>query len=300
MKRVIPFVFVFALWAAAVPTAVGQDAVVDDPRTVEQLIEKLGDELPLTRLEAAKALGAKGAEAMPAIFATLEDVDWRVRRGGVDALAAMPERDGKVAQRLILLLDDPNAWVRDGAAELLGKFGKDAEAAAEGLARLCADKEPWVRYSAINSLQSVTKDKDILLPAAVALIRMPDTCWRSRGTAVGLIGKHGKDYDPGKAALFHVMEHPSEGMWCSVPKVVEVLLKQGVPCETVEKAILKFGRRDEWSNRRLAMSLLVKHMGDSESTLPFVRDLAENDPHRKVRAAAAGTLEQLEKKSSQP
>jgi len=292
--------FTVAVWCMACSATAGQalaqeQSPTPDDRSIEQLVGLLGADLPMRRADAAQALGEKGAEALPAIRKALDDDDWRVRRAGTDALAAMPEQDADMIPRLIELLEDENAWVRDGAVVLLGKYGDQAESAAESLSKLCVDEESWIRISAINSLKSVTKDEKILLPAAAALIRVPDTCWRARGAAVGLLAKHGEGHQPAISALFYLMEHPSEGMWCCIPSAVDALLKLGAEPEEVEQAILKLGRRDEWSNRRLAATLLVKHMPDSESTLPFVKNLAENDPHRKVRAGAERALEQLEK-----
>ncbi|MEE8450855.1 MAG: HEAT repeat domain-containing protein [Thermoguttaceae bacterium] len=298
MRRSTSVLVLLAIVATAQWAPARQRDAVPDNRSIDELVECLGAESPIQRLNAAKALGEKGPEAIGAILRSLDDDDWRVRRGGTDALAAMETPDTKAIGRLIRLAKDENGWVRDGVAIALGKFGDDAAPAAEVLAGLCADEESWVRYSAIGSLKSVTKDPEILLPAAVALIRVPDTCWRARGTAVGLLGQYGEGYKPATAALFHLMEHPSEGMWCSIPSAVDVLLKLGTAPEAVQRAILKLGRRDEWSYRRLAASLAVKHMAESKSTLPLLKDLAENDSHRKVRMAAAQALKDLEQSDS--
>ncbi len=287
------------LWATATCMAAQQRESVSDSRSVPQLIESLRGDLPMRRFRAAEALGKRGAEALPAIREAIGDDDWRVRRGGTDALAAMQEPDPKVIPRLIELLADDSPWVRDGAAAVLGKFGAEAESAAAGLAALCTDRESWIRNTAINALKSVTQDKDVLLPAAVALIRVPDTCWRARGAAVGLLGKHGQDSAPATAALFHLIDQPSEGMWCCIPSAVDVLLKLGTEPAKVEQAVLKLGRSDQWSYRRLAASLAVKHFAESDATLPFVKNLAENDPHRKVRAGAAQTLKQLQQQRTE-
>ncbi len=295
MKRVI-FVLVAVAALATTGNLSAKEPVKPDDRTVEQLVAEFDGEFPMRRAKAAKALGRKGPEVLPVIMKALADDDWRVRRSGLDALGVMEELPKSAMPVLIKLMEDEHFWVREASATLLGRYGDEGAPAAKGLAKLCVDPVPWVRYNAIGSLQKVTKDKDILLPAAVALLYKPDTYWRPRGSAVGVISKYGEGYKPAIPALLHIVENPSEGMWCAIPSAMKALYKFDAPKDKLEKAILKLGHSPKWSSRRVAISLMVEHMADSKEAISLIKNIAENDPHRKVRQSAEGALKKLEDK----
>ena len=129
------------LWATAGLNA-AEKKPAEDPRTVPVLVAAMAGEIPYHRLQAAKALGAKGTDALPAVLKALRDRDWKVRRGATDALAAMGADANSAVPQLAAALKDRDAWVRAGAAAALGKMGPLPADAAKALAKACTDPRP--------------------------------------------------------------------------------------------------------------------------------------------------------------
>ena len=89
------FVAIAAVTAGVAVPAMPKDRQGEvDHRSDKELVALLGSEIPGERLDAAKALGARGEKVLPALLGAIESDDWRVRRGvfvrGVHAGAAQP------------------------------------------------------------------------------------------------------------------------------------------------------------------------------------------------------------------
>ncbi len=194
---------------------------------------------------------------------------------------------------LLGAIEDENAWVRDGAAEALGKTRDTSPEVVAALARACEDENNWVRYMAVSALRRATEDPEILVPAAIKLLHVPDTFARDRGGAVNILKKYGKDHEGSIPALLRVIDHPSEGMFSPTGGAVDALLACGAEDKVVADALVRLARSELWAHRSTAVSLLARLGPKARPAIPFIKDLAENDPHPKSRAAAQRALDQL-------
>ncbi|MFO1338749.1 MAG: serine hydrolase [Burkholderiaceae bacterium] len=125
---------------------------------VEPLVAALGHEDPYLRGAAAVALGQIGAAAVPALAQALgrDDAEWR--RSAAIALGRLGAPAVEALPALVRLLADPSAPVRQVAAVTLGGLaGLDgvAQAAAPALTRCLSDRDPSVRRSAAEALARV-------------------------------------------------------------------------------------------------------------------------------------------------
>ena len=292
MRRMLTTGLAAALAASACAFAAEGKAPADK-RTTGELLKALSDEVPYERLRAAKALAASGREVLPALVKALKDKDWRVRRGATDALREMKRDANSAVGDLAKALTDSDAWVRDGAAAALGRMGPDAKSAARALAKAVTDDDVWVRETAIAALRSATKDKDILLPAAVAAMRVRHTSWRVRSYAVGILRQHGKGYKPAAAALVDMLEHPSEGMWDCTQGAVDVLIALDAGDKAVP-VLVKMLRAQRIGERINAARSLGKIGAKARPAAGALKAVADKDADKRVRAAAAEALGKIE------
>ena len=298
MRRLLISGLAGALLASAGAQAARKYDPAEDKRPVNELYKAMADELPDVRLRAARALGAKGPKVMPVLTKALKNKDWRLRRSATDALAQMGPDASSAVPALAEALKDTDAWVRDGAASALGKTGKDVPAAARALARAVTDKDPWVRESAMSALRSVTQDKDILLPAAVAAIKVRHSGWNVRRHAMGVLSRFGEGYEPAIPALLDMLEHPSEGMWDCTASGVDVLVKLAAE----EKAIpilLKMLKEKRRGARRSAAAMLGKMGAKAQPAVAALKEIAGKDPDKRIREVAKASLEQIAGKKKQ-
>jgi HEAT repeat protein len=259
---------------------------------VAELVRALAGEIPHDRQEAAQALGAKGAEALPAIRKALKDKDWRVRRGATDALAQIGADAKSEMPALVEALKDKDAWVRDGAAVALGKIGRDAKDAAKALAKAATDESVWVRESAMGALRSVTTDKDILLPAATAAVKIRESGWAAKRHAFAVLWQHGKQYKPAIPALLAMLEDRPEGMWDSTQRAVELLIGMDAGDKAVP-ALIEMLKTKFRGRPSLAARLLGKLGAAARPAIPALKAAAKKHPYERVRAAAKEALEQI-------
>lgn len=291
MKR-----FVLAGLAGVLLASAGVSAapkpVVDD-RSVEELVKAMGGELSYDRMMAAEALAAKGPGVTGVLIEALASKDRRVRRSATDGLAKLGEEAKAAVPALTKAMGDSDAWVRDGAAAALGAMKAEAAPAAKALAKACTDEDPWVRLNAIGALKSATQDKELLLSAAIGLLKIPATCWRSRGGALDVIAKHGKDHKPAIPALLFVLESPSEGMWDCSAKAVELLVGMGAGKQAVPILIERLKDTYRSGPRRAAdkLALLGK---DAKAAIPALKEIAEKAEDPRDREGAQKALEKIE------
>ena len=294
MRMSAKFLAIAAITATvAMPGAAQVHQGEVDHRSDRELVALLGSELPDERLDAAKALGARGENMLPALLDAIKSEDWRVRRGVTDALIAMGEAGKSAVPALLVAIEDENAWVRDGAAEALGKTQDTSPKVIAALAKACEDRNNWVRFMAVGALKRATKDPEILVPAAIKLLHVQDMFARDRGGAVNILKEYGKGHEGSIPALLRVIDHPSEGMFSPTGSAVDALIACGAEDEVVVDALLRLAKRDLWAHRNTAVSLLAKLGPKAKPAVPLIKDLAENDPHPKSRAAAQRALDQL-------
>ena len=269
-----------------------------DTRTVPQLVKALGHDVLNHRTAAAKALGAKGPKALPAILKALKDKRPNVRRGATEALGAMGKNAKDAVGALVKALKDKSTWVRDGAAEALGRIGPAAKAAAKALAETVRDKDVWLREVAMRALTSVTKDKDIILPAAIAVLKFRDTGWAARRHALGALRQHGKDHKAAIPALLYVLQNPAQGMWDGTSQTVTLLI--GLGATDKAKAILVKSLTAECREiRRKAVAGLGIIGKDAKDTVGAIKAMLAKEKDRRARTAAQAALKQIEGKKQE-
>ncbi len=280
---------------AVTPAAMAaKDTPAQDTRTMAQLAKAIGDVVPFRRMKAAKALAARGDAALPTVLRALKHKRWQTRRGATDALAEMGPAAKKAIPALIETLKDDDTWVRDGAVLALAKVAPGVPAAIKPVAAMLKDPDPWLRESAMPTLHALTKEKTILLPAAVDCLGFPDTTWRARGYALDIIAKYGKDYKPAIPAVVNVLERPSQGMWNAIPKCVAVLKAMSAG-EKAVKPLIKLLDDESRTHRGNGAAGLATLGALAEPALPRLRDMAARDPGKGVPAKAKKAVEAIEK-----
>ncbi len=155
--------FVFWVLALAVFCALSGKAIAaGEPQAdgVQKLAGQLQSDDAFVRLKAARALGAMGpaaAPALPGLEKLLKDPDDDVR--GVAAAAVQKIKGGAVGgadiDKLVGQLSDPDAMVRLKAAKTLGEKGAAAQSAAGAMEKLLKDPDEDVRLVAGGALKKI-------------------------------------------------------------------------------------------------------------------------------------------------
>ncbi len=147
------------LWAAEVLSGMPPK---DVSMVLDPLAKLLRDKDPRVRIQAAKALGGAGSDALPVyqnIVHALRDSDEEVREAVVQALIRIGPVGGK---ELINALTDKYWYSREGAARVIGTFSSLAETAKSNLITALNDSNVKVRVAVINALTilgpSITND----------------------------------------------------------------------------------------------------------------------------------------------
>ena len=140
----------------------------------------------------------------------------------------------------------------------------------------------------------VTKDPEILVPAAIKMLQQPGRFPRGRGVPVGILRQHGKGFEDVIPVLLDVINDPSEGMFSPTSPAVDALLVCEAKPQAIREALEQLARSKWWAHRSTGVSLLPKLGEDAKPAIPMLKQMAEHDPHRKVRAAAQSALNKLE------
>jgi hypothetical protein len=126
------------------------------------------------------------------------------------------------------------------------------------------------------------------------MLRQPGRFPRGRGVPVGILRKHGKGYEGVIPVLLDVINNPSEGMFSPTGGPVDALLACGAKPQVIRETLERLAHSKWWAHRTTAVSLLPKLGEDAKPSIPLLKQMAEIDPHRKVRAATQSSLKRLE------
>jgi HEAT repeat protein len=96
----------------------------DSGKSIEQLVEALGDKNATKRLKAREALVDAGSEAVPFLLSALDSLRQHVRWEAAKALTAIG--DPRAADSLVAALSDKDPDVRWVVGEALIALGRDA------------------------------------------------------------------------------------------------------------------------------------------------------------------------------
>jgi hypothetical protein len=83
-------------------------------------------------------------------------------------------------------------------------------------------------------------------------------------------------------------------MFSPTGAAVDALLACEAEPHVIREALQRLARSKWWAHRTTAVSLLPKLGEDAKPSIPLLEQMAENDPHRKVRSAAQSALKKLE------
>ena len=139
----------------------------------------------------ATALASVGAPAVPALQATLGNVNSRARVGAANALGRIGRPASAAARDLELLLADEEPSVRASSARALGAV-VDPSKLPKKLPALLEDEAPAVRAAALGALVEVGYSAGKLLPAAMRSLDDESVAVRVEAArAVASIGSSG-------------------------------------------------------------------------------------------------------------
>ena len=266
-------------------SARGEAPTIDQART-PVLVALSAGASPEVRREAAWALGrprASGPEVTAALARALDDGAPTVRAEAARVLGAAGA-DTAADARLIVLLDDPRPEVRWAAAAALDARGVHGASDVPWLVRALRHSDPYVRGFAAWTL-------GVAGPAAGEAARALQDALRDsepgvRALAVRALGNLGRSDASVVAALADVVAHGSgEGRW----RALRALAKLGpaaAPAVGVMAAAL--ADRDEKVRREAALAL--DRVGPPASAAVPALVAAERDVVPEVRDAAAQAL----------
>ena len=251
--------------------------------------------LPGVRLAAAKAVAEHGEKALPMLEAALRDESALVRRAATDAVIALGAKATPLLQALLVRLVDEAAWVRAGAAEALGHTGSLSDDKAVKLVALASDPDLFVRVSAMQTLskRGVTKNKKLLLQAAIATLEVEESGWAGKRFAIEVLRRHGREHRPAIPALLGVLRMAPEGMWDGTEQVVRLLMGLGKQKEAIELLGARLDR-PEAGGVKSCLRVVGKLGKPALPLRPRVEALSRNAGDRDQRKTAKQTLEQLD------
>jgi len=161
--------------------------------------------------------------------------------------------------------------------------------------RAAGDQDVWVRRSAMEALArgGITKDKEILLKAALNVMAAPDTGWAAKRFAMGVLQRDGKQYKEAIPVYVKILDNPPEGMWDGTPAVVELLTGMGA----ADKAVAPLIKMLDPTRRhipRKAADALAKLGPVAKPAIPALKVLAEKAIDKGAKEAALKAIEKIE------
>lgn len=282
-------------------------------KAVTGLRSALNDNEGRVRLEAAEVLRQLGnSDAVNVAFAALTDEDWYVRSGAAEALGNVCS-DKSVAA-LTAALHDEDIYVRSDAAKALGKIGSDAVIGA--LLSILNDEDSEVRASVAEALGNIGSQT----AADILITMLTDKDGYVRGCAAEGLGRIASDKvtEALIAALSDDEDHfvrwlAAEALGNHCPdKAVDVLISalndedphvrsaaaESLARVKVESLVSELARtvRSHSTFARKKAVAVIGYYSNSEQTLDQLKQLAETDEDRDVRAVATGAAERFARK----
>lgn len=225
-----------------------------------ELRARFADPVPAVRLAAAKQMARHGAAALPILRKAMAQGDAQVRRAALDAAAALGEQAAPLQTEIAALLRDAEAWVRTGAAAALGKQAPLPKEVIQRLVPLAADPDMFVRQAAMQTLavRRVSREKALLLQAAVKNLAVRESGWASKRFAIKLLQQHGKGHKAAVPALLDVLRHCPEGMWDSSEPVARFLFELDQAEEVLAIFRQRLAREGDSGGRKRTLRVLGK------------------------------------------
>lgn len=247
-------------------------------------LEELGRRLESSdaeeRREAAVDLGRRGAEAVPLLFRSLRDREWRVRKTAVDALVAIG--GARVVEGLLDALNAPdNAGARNSAIEALVRIGGPA---VDALIPLVETPDPDVRKFVVDILGDIRDARAV--PDLIG--RLKDSDENVRVAAAEALGKI---RDPRAVdALLACLAGSGQG-W--LDNAAAVALGEIGDVRALGPLLAALGR----NNLREPILEALGKIGNADTLGPLVAGLG--DPLRIVREVSIVAISEIYRKSDE-
>jgi HEAT repeat protein len=240
------------------------DDALDKPQRLhlaDTFVGLLADPDPAVSLAAGAGLIRLGPDAVDALVSILATPG--VRQAGMEILAALGPAALPALDPMIAGLNDTDPVYRANSALAIAAIGAEAKEAVEGLASLLADEAApaEARYTAAFALGRIGPDAKAANPLLRTLADDKDEIMATVAVWAAL------KIQPDDTSLFDV----------AIPKLRHTLTK-------------------EREMARLEAAVALGEIGPRAATaIPLLEMLAEEDPSRDVRAAAARALKRIRK-----
>ena len=123
-------------------------------RPINEWIEALNGADPFARLQAIRALGLIGSDALPALMKSLHDPSPSVAYWGAVGLGHLGIKTDEALKSLEAALEHPAVAVRLAAAQALCRLGGQTEA-LDTVLEAATDEDPYVRLCAVQILEEI-------------------------------------------------------------------------------------------------------------------------------------------------
>ncbi|HEX6259965.1 MAG TPA: HEAT repeat domain-containing protein, partial [Woeseiaceae bacterium] len=264
------------------------EAVAADGGTgLDAQIQRLAHPLWTARVDAAEAIasfGSEGRAAIPALVATIDDTEIRVRRAVVPALAAVGHGSGEAVSGLVLALSDPDWVVRRKAALSFEEVG-GGDMAVDAIRPLFGTESTAVQTAAALALAGLAPASRAAVPELAAALSASD--WQLRAAAAQALGELGAEAAAALPALAAALRDRD---WGVAEQVVEALSQIGAPALPVlVEALADANLPVRWGAARA----LGRIGAEARPAVDALAGLLE-DPAMQARWAAAKSLEAIE------
>jgi len=238
---------------------------------------------------AAAALGNIGEPATKSaanVAELLGSVDYEVKISGITALGKMGEAGAKFEDQLVYLLEDPHPMVVGAACTAIGSIAKStnkpSSTAACKMAELVKHAHPAVKGASLGGLGCMGEEAATFLEDFVKCF--DDNVGYVRAQAIVAIiacGEVGQMY---VAEICRLMFDDDVRVRVAAVKALPQMGERGAAFAEEVNALLE----DPMAEVRVASIKAFASFGGEAlaEVMPFMKQLAELDPHAEVRAAA--------------
>lgn len=275
-----------------------KDRNADVGSVVVDLAEGLrGEKEADVRYEQAVALqrfGEKAKTAVDSLAAALADADPRVKVAAATALGRIGKEGKRAIDDLLPLVKSDDAEVRKAAVFAIGRVEPDDIArASEAIAKFTTDPDEQTRKEAISSL-CLLKDRTPETVKAVA-VALTDKSVEVRRVAAAGLGKFERGVKEAEAELLAAFKRADEDKLVKAYALHSLCL--GVkddPSRILPELTARLDVTVEKdADVRVAICDEIGDLGpDAQPAVPALR-LAQKDPEKKVRDAAAFAIKKV-------
>ena len=297
-------------------------AISGDPSKYTDHIRRLlQDAEPIARHAAAKAIPAidlSDRATIERLGELLEDSDHRIRLASTQAIASIGEPARSQSNRLTALIQDPSeeiqiatlkalgalgsaskstgiqiadrATTSEGALQLaaircLGELDQDQPRIIEVLRTATAHEEPVIREAALDAFGRVSRDSEAIFDLSLEALK--DSNSDIQNVAAKNLGMLEEDAIPATSALMALL-----GKEDYVPNILQALRK--IPADPSQYPHYQNGLDSRSSGVRAYSAERLGQLGSqAEATVPRLKELAQRDRSRYVKARARSAVERI-------